>query len=282
MISYNLNTKIDVLPDDVEKQIIKLINKNPPRCYKKMSEKEIKFLEENIIENSNLKKYNINTEQIKSIRSSYIKNKMIKKHPYLIFNTKNIINDYKNNKDILFLSKKYDGSPLNILRVILKEKYSNDKIKKLFNKPKLLNEYDLKQFEIAKKNDDFALINQDEIRERADDFELKIGEVLKKMGIKFKTQNELTEEQIKSHGKAFSTPDFLIESELMINGHRVNWIDAKNFFGSNINFVKKKITEQTQKYIKNYGEGAIIFNLGFNEVYNDSNILFLSWNSFNK
>jgi hypothetical protein len=131
-------------------------------------------------------------------------------------------------------------------------------------------------------NDDFALINQDEIQECAEQFERDIEQVLKKMGIKYKTQNELCKEQIKTHGRAFSTPDFLIESELFINEQLVKWIDAKNFFGSNISFVKKKITDQTEKYIKNYGKGSIIFSLGFNESYSNTNILFLSWNSFIK
>ena len=282
MISLNLDTTIDVLPDDVEKEIIKLINKKAPTCYKKLSDRETRYLEQNIIKNINYGKYNINLEQIQSIRSSYVKNKMIKKHSFLLSNTKKIINDYKNKRNILSISKKYDGSPLNIMRVILAQNNSKERVKKLFNNPQLLDDYDYKQFEIAKHNDDFALVNQDEIQERAGQFERQIEDVLKKIGVKYKTQNQLTEEQIKSCGKAFSTPDFLIESELTINGHEIKWIDAKNFFGSNVSFVKTKINEQTKKYIKNYGKGSIIFNLGFNESYFDSNIFFLSWNAFNK
>lgn len=282
MITLNLDISIDVLPDEVEKEIIKLINKKAPNCYKKLSDRETKYLEENIINSLNFSKYNINLEQIQSIRSSYVKNKMIKKHSYLLSNKKNIVNDYNNKRNILYISKKYDGSPLNIMRIILSETNSKEKVKKLFNKPELLDDYDYKQFEIAKENDDFALVNQDEIQEKAENFERQIEEILKKMNIKYKTQNQLAKEQIKSHGKPFSTPDFLIESELTINGHEIKWIDAKNFFGSNVSFVKSKIIDQTKKYIKNYGEGSIIFNLGFNQSYLDSNILFLSWNSFNK
>lgn len=282
MISLNLDISIDVLPDEVEKEIIKLINKKAPNCYKKLSDRETKYLQENIISNLNFTKYNINLEQIQSIRSSYVKNKMIKKHSYLLSNKKNIVNDYKNKRNILYISKKYDGSPLNIMRIILSQTNSKEKVKKLFNKPQLLDEYDYKQFEIAKENDDFALVNQDEIQEKAEIFERQIEEILKKMNIKYKTQNQLAKEQIKSHGKPFSTPDFLIESELTINGHEIKWIDAKNFFGSNVSFIKTKIIDQTKKYIGNYGKGSIIFNLGFNQSYSDSNILFLSWNSFNK
>ena len=282
MISVDLDTYICVLPDDVEKEIIKLINKKAPVCYKKLSDRESKYLEKKIINNVKYAKYNINLEQIQSIRSFYIKNKMIKKHPYLLSNTQNILKDYAEKKNILLISKKYDGSPLNIMRIILTQTNSKKKIKKLFNKPELLDEYDYKQFEIAKNNDDFALINQYKIQKQAEEFETHIEEVLKRMGVKYKTQNQLSKEQIESCGIAFSTPDFLIESELKINEHIIKWIDAKNFFGSNVSFMKTKIIDQTKKYIKNYGNGSIIFSLGFNESYYNSNILFLSWDSFNK
>jgi Mor family transcriptional regulator len=142
MISLKINTNIDILPDDVEKEIIKAINKKAPTCYKKMSGREIKYLENTIINSSKFSKFNINLEQIQSIRSSYIKNKMIKKHSYLISNTKRIVEEYKAGKNILSISKKYDGSPLNIMRIILSVNNSKDKVKKLFNKPQLLNEYD--------------------------------------------------------------------------------------------------------------------------------------------
>ena len=207
---------------------------------------------------------------------------MIKKHSYLISNSKKIIHDYENKIGILALSEKYDGSALNIMRVILSTNNSKERVKKLFNNPQLLNDYDHKQFLIAKENDDFALVNQDTIQEHAMNFEKQLEEILIKNKIKYKTQEDLTQEQIKSHGKAFCTPDFLIESELTINGNQIKWIDAKNFYGSNTNFVKSKINEQTKKYIKNYGNGSIVFNLGFNESYSNPNILFLSYNSLNK
>ena len=46
MITLNLDISIDVLPDEVEKEIIKLINKKAPNCYKKLSDRETKNLEE--------------------------------------------------------------------------------------------------------------------------------------------------------------------------------------------------------------------------------------------
>lgn len=281
-MSYNVEN-IDILPDEVEKYIIKKINKKAPECYAKLSDEEINFLQKEIILNPLYKKYNISLEKINSIRSSYIKNKMIKTHFRLIKNTEKIVKDYYNNINVMELSKKYDASPLNIMRFVLLKNNSKEKVKKMFNNPRLLNYYDNEQFTIAKNNDDFALVNQNDILEKANLFEKQIEEILKINKIKYKTQEDLVKEQIKLYGKPINTPDFLIETNLKINDRNIKWIDAKNFYGSNINFVKSKINEQTKKYINNYGEGCIIFNLGFNQTFMDNpNILFLSWNSFNK
>lgn len=277
---YNLQLT-NVIPDTIEKNIIKAINKKPPQCYAKISDKEISSLEKEFVNNITYQKYNITIDLIKSIRSSFIKNKMINKHFSLIQNTNKIIKDYNEQKSILQISKKYDGSPLNILRIILSNNNSKEKVKKMFNKPELLNEYDFKQFLIAKENDDFALVNQNEILDKANLFEEDIGKILSKNNINYKTQEILAQEQIKLYGKPINTPDFLIDGTLKINDKEIKWIDAKNFYGSDIKFVKSKINEQTQKYIKTFGNGCIIFKLGFNDSYlNNPNILFLSWNSF--
>ena len=42
-----------------------------------------------------------------------------KDYHFLIKNTNSIIKDYKDGNDILEISKKYNGSPLNIMRIIL-------------------------------------------------------------------------------------------------------------------------------------------------------------------
>jgi hypothetical protein len=273
---------MDIIPDDIEKGIIKELNLKAPECYGEITKKEREHLEE-VIKKEKYKKYKINIEIINSIRSSYVKNKMIKEHHLLKKNTKNIINDYNKNIDILKLSKKYNGSPLNIMRMILSSTNTKKNIKKIFNNPTLLNEKDKREFKLAKENDIFALVNQNEVLIQSMLFEKDIEKILIKNNIVYKTQEELVKEQIKLFGHPINTPDFLILSELIINNKTIKWIDAKKFYGSNINFVKRGIEEQTKKYIEKYGDGCIIFNLGFNENYNNNkNILFLSWNLFNK
>lgn len=279
-MKYNFICKF--LSDQIEKYIISEINTKSPECYASLSNEEKIILQEKIINNKVLNKDKIiNMEIINSIRSAFIKNKMIKNHYFIIKNITNITNDYNSHMNILELTKKYDISPLNLLRTIFKNKYNNDIIS-LYKNPKLLDDNDKEQLNIAIANDIYALINQDTIQNDAILFENNIQSLLEKNKIKFKTQVELTREQIKLYGYPKSTPDFLLEKneELYFNDVKINWIDAKNFYGSNIDFIKNKIKKQIKKYINNYGSGCIIFSLGFNEKLIFENCIIIDFNSF--
>ncbi len=278
-MKYNFDCKF--ILDKIEKYIISEINTQPPFCYSRLSDEEKIILQEKIIKNKILNKDNlINMEIINSIRSSFIKNKMIKNHHFLNKNIINITNDYASHMNILELSKKYDISPLNLLRTILKNKYKKD-ILKLYENSKLLDDFDKEQLNIAITNDNFALINQDIIQNDAIIFENKIQSLLEKNKIKFRTQKDLADEQIKLYGYPKNTPDFLIDKneDLFFNNIKINWIDAKNFYGSNIDFIKKKIKKQIKKYIDAYGSGCIIFCLGFNEKLKFENCIIMDYNT---
>jgi hypothetical protein len=279
-MKYNFISKF--LSDQIEKYIISEINTKSPECYSSLSNEEKINLQEKIINNKVLNKDKIiNMEIINSIRSAFIKNKMIKNHYFIIKNIKKITNDYNSHMNIIELTKKYDISPLNLLRTIFKNKYNNDIIT-LYKNPKLLDDNDKEQLNIAIENDIYALINQDTIQNDAILFENNIQCLLEKNKIKFKTQVELTHEQIKLYGYPKSTPDFLLDKneELYFNDVKINWIDAKNFYGSNIDFIKNKIKKQIKKYINNYGSGCIIFSLGYNEKLIFENCIIIDFNSF--
>ena len=66
--------------------------------------------------------------------------------------------------------------------------------------------------------------------------------------VRFKTQEDLTKEQMEKYGRPINTPDFLILSDFYINNKKINWIDAKNFYGANTFLIKKKL-ENRQKNI---------------------------------
>lgn len=258
----------NIIKDSIEKYIIKKLNKKPPNIYTFMNEEELNYIHDSI-----KKKFNITIDKniILSIRSSYTKNHIINSSSKI--NKKSVIQDY-NNITILKLCKKYDIPPLNILRIVFMEKYKMKLDKMLINKNILT--YDKEQLDRAMKYDKYTNLDNMISQRKAREFEIKIEDFLKKNNVKYIDQGELVKQQIKSHGYAFNTPDFLILSDLYINNFKINWIDAKNYYGSNINFDVKLIKKQVGKYISKYGSGCIIFNLGYNEILFIDKVLFLA------
>jgi hypothetical protein len=186
---------------------------------------------------------------------------------------------YKKGIKLNWISKKYDLSPILILKNILSSRYSKEKIKDFFYGKHLdkLSEFDLEQLNFAKENDIFNKVDQTEQINNSKNFELEIQNFLVKNKIKFKTQNELTKEQIKKYGKAVNTPDFLILSDFYINDKKINWIDAKNFYGADTFLIKNNIQKQISKYIDEYGFGSIMFSLNFSEKLHFDNVLLTSF-----
>jgi hypothetical protein len=272
--------QINPLDSNVEKFVKKNLNLIPPESYAKMNTGELDKLYIQVINSfAETKTKNFTKEIILSIRATQMRTHMILHHKNLTINKNKIITDYNNGINILELSKKYDGSPLNLLRIIFQSKY-NTKLTKLIKHTKLLSKHDSTQLNIAINNDAYALVNQDEVLKKADEFEKSIEIILKKLKIKYKTQKELAVEQTKESDKPSNTPDFLILDDLYINGKKINWIDAKNFYGSNSKFIKLKIIKQTKKYIDKWGFGSIIFNLGFCSDLSFESILLIDYDSF--
>jgi hypothetical protein len=235
-------------------------------------------------------KTNITCILINSIKSSYVKQNIIQNNIKININAKYIKNLYLENEKffnkgdtynnpILISSEKFNLSPLNIMRFIIKEKYSK-KLTKIDKKK--ISKFDLLMLNFSIEHDEYAIINGNIIMKEADEFEKDIEKLLIKLNIKYKTQNDLVKEQTEKYGKSINTPDFLILSDLYINGIKINWIDAKKFYGSCVKFVKEKIIAQTNKYITEYGTGSIIFSLSFNSDLKYENILLLDYNSFEK
>lgn len=271
-MKIDINQDLDILTNNDEIAIINLLNKNAPDCYS-----EIKTIElDNIIEKIILSTTYIESV-IKSIRANFIKNKMICRHKYIKIFSNKILQTYNKNINILKISSRFDISPLNLLRFIFEKKY-NKKLKNLIH-DKNITEYDKNQLDLAIANDTYSLIDNQQVQKESELFENQVELFLIKNNINYKTQNQLSEEQIQLYGHAINTPDFLIISNLYLNDSKINWIDAKNFFGSNISFIKNKITRQIKKYIDEFGDGCIIFKYGFNEELTFNNVLILSYSS---
>lgn len=245
--------------------------------YKKLNDRQINKLKRYI----KLRKLSLQIEDIFSIRSAYMTMKIMKNSYRLKKSINEIYKLYENNITLKEIVKKYDLPPIPLIKNILyKKKYGKDIVKGFFYGEKLnkLNDFDLKQLNYAIENDIFNKIVQTEQIENSENFEKEIGNFLKKHDVKFKTQDELVKEQIEKYGRPINTPDFLILSDFYINNKKINWIDAKNFYGANTYLVKKKIKKQVRKYIDAYGFGSIFFSLNFSEKLKFDNVLLVNYN----
>ena len=107
--------------------------------------------------------------------------------------------------------------------------YSKNKIKNLFSeKNKFKKNYDNEQFKLAIKNDIIYKIDQKTQLINSQNFEKKIEKYLKTHKVQFYTENDLRKKNIKL------TPDFLLKTPIKINNELIHWIDAKNYYGSDI------------------------------------------------
>lgn len=249
-----MNIKTNIISDIVEKYIIK----NLTISFKGTSLKELNFIHKKVFKKFNL---DINKNIIKSIKSSYIKNYSIDSNYKITQNSEYILDNYLS-KGIMFLSKTLKLSPILLLKFIFKFKDNRN-----------ISEYDKDQYKTAKKYD----VDQTEIIKASMYFEKYIQKFLDKNNIIYKTQETLTQEQVKEFGRPINTPDFLILSDLYINSKKINWIDAKNYYGANINFIITNIEKQVQKYIDSYGFGCIIFKYGFNDNLHFNNVLLINF-----
>ena len=135
-------------------------------------------------------------------------------------------------------------------------------------------------------NDIFNTTKQDIIKEYATKFEKKIEYSIDNIyKLKYKTEDQLKEEQKIKYGRAILTPDIYLMSDLYINNIKINWIDAKNYYGANTKIIVRNLKKQIDKYYKILGSGAIIFSLGYsselNNIFNNNKIILLSFNDFN-
>ena len=268
----NINLKISKIDYKLELKISNLVVIKGN--YKKLNEKQL----------TKLKKYtnsDFKLEDILSIRSAYMSMKILKNSLRL----KGLINEiydlYNKKESLKEISEKFDLPPIPLIKNIFYFKnYSKDLVKSFFYGNNLfeLNNFDLKQLKFAIKNDIFNKVDQSSQIKNSENFETEIKRFLIKNKIKFKTQNELSIEQINKYGRAINTPDFLIKSDFYINNKKINWIDAKNFYGANTYLIKKKTKSQVKKYVKEYGYGSIFFSLNFSEKLNFEDVLLVNYN----
>ena len=84
-------------------------------------------------------------------------------------------------------------------------------------------------------------------------------------GVRVRRQGEMVKEQMEEHGRPVNTPDLLFLDHVEINGEPVAWIDAKHFYGADVNFQREKNRQAGWKVCRYMGAGALVFRHGFCE-----------------
>ena len=203
-------------------------------------------------------------DQALSLRSALLQQKTVYSHGQLQSRGKALRRLYKDGVSVVDLSKKFDFPPMNIFRVILKEMgWSKSRIKETLRSPSKFKERERKEFEAAEDADRVSNVDQSITHEKADIFEEILADWFEAQGVRVRRQEEMVKEQMKEHGRPVNTPDLLFLDHVEINGEPVAWIDAKHFYGADVDFQRKKIVKQASRYVDTWGQGALVFRHGF-------------------
>lgn len=205
-------------------------------------------------------------DQALSLRSAMLQQKTVYSHGQLQARGKALYRLYREGARIVDLSKKFDFPPMNIFRLILKEMgWSKARIKETLRAPSKFKERERREFEEAEAADRVSNVDQSETHYRADIFEDILADWFEDQGVRVRRQGEMVKEQMEEHGRPVNTPDLLFLDHVEINGEPVAWIDAKHFYGADVNFQRKKIVKQAGRYVDTWGQGALVFRHGFCE-----------------
>jgi hypothetical protein len=89
-------------------------------------------------------------------------------------------------------------------------------------------------------------------------------------GYLFITESEQHEQARVSGEHPLLTPDMLFISPVVICGKTCGWLEFKDYFGFPSNpFVSQKEKKQFNKYVKAFGSGAVVYEIGFQCGYPD-------------
>ncbi len=255
----NINWKLNAVPKSVQDRASPLV------C----SPGEFGFLPEERVDQiaKKIEKLDITLEQSLSLRSALNQEKSVYSHGRLMSRANELKRRYDSGESVLSLSTRFDAPPVNVFRAILTGRgWSKNKIKETLKAPSKLNKRDREQFELAESADRVSSVNQSETQNAAEVFEDILCDYFSSLDVRFRRQEELLVEQKKSEGRAIITPDLLLLDDVRINGIPCAWIDAKHFFGADLRFPRKKTQKQVDRYVNEYGQGAIVYRHGFCET----------------
>ena len=211
-----------------------------------------------------VKELDMTLDQALSLRSALLQQKTVYTHGRLQSRGKAIVRLYRAGVGIVDLSVRFDSPPMNVFRLVLKEMgWSKSRIKETLRAPSKFKQRERNEFDAAESADRVSNVDQSETHERADLFEVILADWFEDQGVRVRRQPEMVKEQTIEHGRPVNTPDLLFLDHVEINGETVAWIDAKHFYGADVDFQRKKISKQSARYVDTWGQGALVFRHGF-------------------
>ena len=205
-------------------------------------------------------------DQALSLRSALLQQKTVYGHGRLKSRAKALNRLYSEGVSVVDLSKRFDFPPMNIFRIVLAEKrWSKSRIKECLRDPSKMKERERNEFEMAEAADRVSNVDQSETHTRADLFEEILSDWFESKGVTIRRQPEMVSEQKLEHGRPINTPDILFLDHVEINGNPIARIDAKHFYGAYVAFQRKKMSKQMNRYIDEWGSGAVVYRHGFSE-----------------
>ena len=230
-----------------------------------------------------VKDLEMNLDQALSLRSALLQEKSIYSFHKLQRNAGKLRKLYDEGTSVVDLAKRFDYPPMNVFRSILKERgWSKIKIKESLKAPeKKLNKRDQEEFIKAEGADRVSNFDQSENAKRADLFEETLCEHFESKGVRIRRQPEMVAEQTKEQGRPIRTPDLLLLDKVIVNGQSIAWVDAKHFYGADLKFQRKKTIKQMNRYIEEWGQGAIVFRHGFSSNLRIPGVILLDSSQLN-
>ena len=101
----------------------------------------------------------------------------------------------------------------------------------------------------------YSPAGMDRQRERGQLGESRLYHWLEKHGVGYRTEKDL-------RGKYQKTPDALLDQPIMFYGQKITWIESKGNFGDDVE-LKKNLKRQLGPYTEMFGEGAVVYWLGY-------------------
>jgi len=271
-----------VLSAEKEAQILDVLAERFPNQYLQLSDEEV----QEILDELGIK---ATTRQICELYKQFLREKVASSMKQLVKAVPLIVKLYdEENAGILEIAESLDFAPIIAFRALLIGRNMTLEQIELVMQSRdgadfpFLSKHDNEQLKMAQEADSITrelleapraipeakgqpiTPNEKKRKKNASDFEKKVGKKLTEMGVKFTTEEEL----INKMGATYATPDFLIVDGVMIEGSKVFWIDAKQFYGSDV--VAARVLEQATRYNEMFGPGMLVFSLGFTQSLQDA------------